>query len=62
MCLTSFQNEGPEENRWLNEDDFTSDGKYDNPILEHYKQKHHLTTPEEDVPAAGSRSKRSRKS
>ena len=48
LFLTTFQNQGPEENRWLSEADFTSDGLYENPILEHYKQLHGLTTPAAD--------------
>jgi len=48
IYLTTFQNEGPEENRWLSEADFTPDGLYTNPILEQYKQLHGLTTPEND--------------
>jgi hypothetical protein len=48
LYLTSFQNEGPEENRWLSEADFTSDGKYKNPILDTYKRLHHLSDPVTD--------------
>ena len=64
--LTTFQNQGPEENRWLSEADFTSDGLYENPILEHYKQLHSLTDPTTDgavdKTTSGSGGKRRRKS
>jgi hypothetical protein len=64
--LTTFVNEGPEENRWLFEDDFTSDGAYSNPVLDHYKQLHQLSTPDQDgtidKSTTGKRSKRVRTS
>ena len=65
LYLTTFQNQGPEENRWLSEADFTSDGLYENPILEHYKQLHSLTNPDADgavdKPTSGSGGKRRKK-
>ena len=65
LYLTTFQNQGPEENRWLSEADFTSDGLYENPILEQYKQTHSLTNPDADgavdKSTTGSRGKRSKK-
>ena len=66
MYLTTFQNEGPEENRWLSEADFTSDGLYVNTVLEQYKQLHGLTDPEQDhvvdKPTSGSGGKRRKQS
>jgi hypothetical protein len=43
--LVKWLGYGPDHNSWLTEDDFTSDGLYENTMLQQYKQDHQLAEP-----------------